>query len=216
MELGTIVVRRIVAAHDVGRAVNPTLVEGQIHGGIAQGLGMALMEEYRAGRTDNLHDYLIPTVGDMPEIECLLVEDAEPAGPYGAKGVGEPALVPTAPGDPRRDPRCDRRPDQPRARDAGARARRDPGGSRRRLKVEATSGRGTLAHLDRASGQRPRSRHPQLVGDANGRADSRGGGGRDRDRQAGAAALDGDVGERVARPAEPRDDRDVRLAGRIR
>ena len=96
-ELGTVAVRRIVAAHDVGRAINPTLVEGQVHGGIAQGLGMALMESYVPGRTDNLHDYLIPTVGDMPEIEVILVEDEEPAGPYGAKGVGEPALVPTAP-----------------------------------------------------------------------------------------------------------------------
>jgi CO/xanthine dehydrogenase Mo-binding subunit len=90
-------VRRIVAAHDVGRAINPMLVEGQIHGGIAQGLGFALMEEYVAGRTDNLHDYLIPTIGDIPPIETILVEDAEPAGPFGAKGVGEPALIPTAP-----------------------------------------------------------------------------------------------------------------------
>ena len=97
LELGTTVVRRVVAAHDVGRAINPMLVEGQIHGGIAQGIGMALMEEYVAGRTDNLHDYLIPTIGDVPEIECLLVEDAEPSGPFGAKGVGEPALIPTAP-----------------------------------------------------------------------------------------------------------------------
>jgi CO/xanthine dehydrogenase Mo-binding subunit/aerobic-type carbon monoxide dehydrogenase small subunit (CoxS/CutS family) len=97
VELGTTIVRRIVAAHDVGRAINPMLVEGQIHGGIAQGLGFALMEEYRAGRTDNLHDYLIPTFGDIPPIETILVEDPEPAGPYGAKGVGEPALIPTAP-----------------------------------------------------------------------------------------------------------------------
>ena len=96
-ELGTVQVRRIVAAHDVGRAINPTQVEGQIHGGIAQGLGFALMEAYVPGRTENLHDYLIPTVGDMPEIECLLIEDPEPSGPYGAKGVGEPALIPTAP-----------------------------------------------------------------------------------------------------------------------
>jgi CO/xanthine dehydrogenase Mo-binding subunit len=59
-------VRRIVAAHDVGRAINPTLVEGQIQGGIVQGLGMALMEAYVPGRTDNLHDYLIPTIGDAP------------------------------------------------------------------------------------------------------------------------------------------------------
>jgi aldehyde oxidoreductase len=97
VDLGTTVVRRIVAAHDVGRAINPMLVEGQIHGGIAQGLGFALMESYEAGRTDNLHDYLIPTFGDVPPIEVHIIEDAEPAGPYGAKGVGEPALIPTAP-----------------------------------------------------------------------------------------------------------------------
>jgi CO/xanthine dehydrogenase Mo-binding subunit/aerobic-type carbon monoxide dehydrogenase small subunit (CoxS/CutS family) len=96
-ELGTTRVIRIVAAHDVGRAINPTQVEGQIHGGIAQGLGLALMEAYVPGRTENLHDYLIPTIGDVPEIECLLIEAREPSGPYGAKGVGEPALVPTAP-----------------------------------------------------------------------------------------------------------------------
>jgi aldehyde oxidoreductase len=96
-ELGTVTVLRMVAAHDVGRAINPTLVEGQIEGGIAQGLGLALMEEYLPGRTENLHDYLIPTIGDVPEIECLLIEDHEPLGPSGAKGVGEPGLVPTAP-----------------------------------------------------------------------------------------------------------------------
>ena len=96
-ELGTVVPLRIVAAHDVGAAVNPTLVEGQIEGGIAQGIGLALMEEYVPGRTENLHDYLFPTIGDVPEIECLLVEDPEPLGPYGAKGIGEPALIPTAP-----------------------------------------------------------------------------------------------------------------------
>ena len=89
--------RKIVAAHDVGRAINPTLVEGQIEGGVAQGIGLALMEEYLPGRTENLHDYLIPSIGDVPEIESILVEDPEPLGPYGAKGIGEPALVPTAP-----------------------------------------------------------------------------------------------------------------------
>jgi aldehyde oxidoreductase len=97
VKLGTVKVLRIVAAHDVGRAVNPMQVEGQIHGGVAQGLGLALMEEYIPGRTENLHDYLIPTIGDVPPIECLLVEDPEPLGPYGAKGIGEPALIPTAP-----------------------------------------------------------------------------------------------------------------------
>jgi aldehyde oxidoreductase len=93
--LGKVAVRRFVAAHDVGKAINPTLVEGQIHGGIVQGLGMALMEEYFPGRSENLHDYLIPTIGDVPDMEIMLIEDPEPLGPYGAKGVGEPALVPT-------------------------------------------------------------------------------------------------------------------------
>ena len=97
LDLGTVKVLRMAAAHDVGRAVNPTLVEGQIHGGIAQGLGLALMEEYLPGRTENLHDYLIPTFGDMPEIVSILVEDPEPLGPYGAKGVGEHSLIATAP-----------------------------------------------------------------------------------------------------------------------
>jgi CO/xanthine dehydrogenase Mo-binding subunit len=95
--LGTTRVLRIHAAHDVGRAINPTQVEGQIEGGIAQGLGLALMEEYLPGRTENLHDYLIPTVGDVPRVRSILVEDPEPLGPSGAKGVGEPGLIPTAP-----------------------------------------------------------------------------------------------------------------------
>jgi len=95
--LGTVTVKRITAAHDVGRAVNPVQVEGQIQGGVAQGIGLALMEEYLPGRTENLHDYLIPTIGDVPDIECLLIEDPEPLGPYGAKGIGEPALIATAP-----------------------------------------------------------------------------------------------------------------------
>jgi CO/xanthine dehydrogenase Mo-binding subunit len=92
-----VIAKRIVAAHDVGRAINPLQVEGQIHGGIAQGLGLALMEEYIPGRTENLHDYLIPTIGDIPPIETILIEEADPLGPYGAKGVGEPALIATAP-----------------------------------------------------------------------------------------------------------------------
>ena len=97
LELGTTKLLQITAAHDIGRAINPTQVEGQIHGGIAQGIGFALMEEYHAGKTENLHDYLIPTFGDVPAIEVILVEDREPLGPHGAKGVGEPALIPTAP-----------------------------------------------------------------------------------------------------------------------
>jgi aldehyde oxidoreductase len=98
MALGTVRPLRIVAAHDVGRAINPLLVEGQVQGGIAQGLGMALMEEYMPGRTENLHDYLIPTIGDMPPIETLdHRRGARPHGPFGAKGLGEHVLIPTAP-----------------------------------------------------------------------------------------------------------------------
>ncbi|WP_347310327.1 molybdopterin-dependent oxidoreductase [Defluviimonas sp. SAOS-178_SWC] len=95
--LGTVTLDHIHAAHDVGRAINPVLVEGQIHGGVAQGIGLALMEEYIAGRTDNLHDYLIPTIGDVPPITSHIVEVADPHGPYGAKGLGEHVLIPTAP-----------------------------------------------------------------------------------------------------------------------
>lgn len=96
-ELGLTRVLKIAAAHDVGRAINPQQVEGQIHGGIAQGIGLALMEEYIPGRTENLHDYLIPTVGDMPEMTTFIIEDPAADGPFGAKGVGEPALISTAP-----------------------------------------------------------------------------------------------------------------------
>lgn len=96
-ELGTVRPLRILAAHDVGRAVNPTQVEGQIHGGIAQGIGLALMEEFFPGRNENLHDYLIPTFGDVPPIEITLIEEPDPLGPFGAKGIGEPALIATAP-----------------------------------------------------------------------------------------------------------------------
>ncbi|MGH6892311.1 MAG: molybdopterin-dependent oxidoreductase [Dongiaceae bacterium] len=97
LDLGTVKVLKIAAAHDVGKAVNPQQVEGQIQGGTAQGLGMALMEEYIPGRTENLHDYLIPTFGDMPEMICKIVEAPTRYGPHGAKGVGEPALISTAP-----------------------------------------------------------------------------------------------------------------------
>ena len=97
MSLGTVKVHKITAAHDVGRIINPQLAEGQVEGGIAQGLGLALMEEFIPGRTENLHDYLIPTTGDMPQIETILLEVPDPEGPMGAKGLGEHVLIPTAP-----------------------------------------------------------------------------------------------------------------------
>ncbi|MEE8545122.1 MAG: molybdopterin cofactor-binding domain-containing protein [Alphaproteobacteria bacterium] len=100
VELGTVRVRHLVAAQDVGRALNPTLLEGQIQGAVAQGIGFALMEEYVPAQTENLRDYLIPTVGDVPEIEVILIEVPTrhgPPGPFGAKGAGAAALIPTAP-----------------------------------------------------------------------------------------------------------------------
>jgi nicotinate dehydrogenase large molybdopterin subunit len=94
---GEVKVLKVVAAHDVGKAVNPQNVEGQIYSGVAMGMGFALMEEYEPGKTESMKDYHIPTCADMPEIIPIIVEDPEPTGPYGAKGVGEPALIPTAP-----------------------------------------------------------------------------------------------------------------------
>ncbi|HEX9236463.1 MAG TPA: molybdopterin cofactor-binding domain-containing protein, partial [Actinomycetota bacterium] len=93
-------IERFVAAHDVGRAINPTLLEGQIEGAIHMGLGHALSEEFvvEGGyvKTDTLKSLnIIPPVG-MPPVEVILVEEPQPEGPYGAKGVGEIALVPTA------------------------------------------------------------------------------------------------------------------------
>jgi CO/xanthine dehydrogenase Mo-binding subunit len=97
MVSGEVRVMRIVAAHDVGKAINPRNVHGQIHSGVAMGLGFALMEEFVPGTTESLKDYHIPSCADMPEVVSIIVEDPEPTGPFGAKGVGEPALIPTAP-----------------------------------------------------------------------------------------------------------------------
>jgi xanthine dehydrogenase molybdenum-binding subunit len=101
-DTGVVRVLRVVAAHDVGRAINPKIVEGQIEGAIAQGLGFAMIEdlpldpETGAARTLTLADYRIPTVEWMPEITVILVEDPAPGGPFGAKGCGEMGLGPTA------------------------------------------------------------------------------------------------------------------------
>src|SRR6516164_3649310 len=96
-DLGVVRLLKITAAHDVGKAINPMLVEGQIEGGIAQGLGFALMEEFFPGQSETLRDCLIPSAGDVPPIESILIEDPSPLGPSGAKGIGEQALIPTAP-----------------------------------------------------------------------------------------------------------------------
>jgi CO/xanthine dehydrogenase Mo-binding subunit len=97
VDLGLTRVVWIGAAQDVGKAINPQAVEGQVEGGAAQGLGLALMEEIqtRDGRITNASftDYLIPTALDMPAVETVLIEDPEPDAPYGAKGMGEPPAV---------------------------------------------------------------------------------------------------------------------------
>lgn len=98
---GEVKILRMAASHDSGTILNPLLLEGQIVGGIAQGIGMALCEEVmlKEGRTLNpsLSDYFLPTAMDIPEIVMSHVITNEVSGPYGAKCVGEPALVPTAP-----------------------------------------------------------------------------------------------------------------------
>ena len=101
MESGVLEVLTIVACHDVGRAVNPANVVGQIEGAVSMGLGFTLMEEVllKDGliRNPRFSEYLIPTSLDMPETVSYLVEAPEASGPFGAKGIGEPALIPTAP-----------------------------------------------------------------------------------------------------------------------
>jgi CO/xanthine dehydrogenase Mo-binding subunit len=97
VELGLTRVVWIGTAQDVGKAINPQAVEGQIEGGTAQGLGLALMEEIQTdgGLITNASftDYLIPTALDMPPVDSVLVEVPEPDAPYGAKGMGEPPTV---------------------------------------------------------------------------------------------------------------------------
>jgi CO/xanthine dehydrogenase Mo-binding subunit len=95
-QTGTTRVLRVTAAHDVGRMVNPSLLEGQIEGAVAQGVGMALMEKFVPGVTLGLRDYPLPTSLDMPHVDTIFIEEPASIGPYGAKGIGEPALVPTA------------------------------------------------------------------------------------------------------------------------
>jgi xanthine dehydrogenase molybdenum-binding subunit len=97
---GQVRVRRIVSAHDVGRALNPLAAEGQIHGGIHMGLGYALCEELviREGRVLNpqFMDYALLSAADMPEISVCLIETVDEAGPFGAKGLGESGVIPVA------------------------------------------------------------------------------------------------------------------------
>lgn len=97
-ETGQVKVNKLASAHDVGFAVNPLIVEGQIEGGVVQGLGYALTEEItysQAGHQNNesMHTYMVPTFNDIPEIDSIIVASSDPQGPYGAKGAGECSLV---------------------------------------------------------------------------------------------------------------------------
>jgi xanthine dehydrogenase D subunit len=100
-ELGLVRVVEIASAQDVGKAMNPQALEGQIEGGIAQGLGLALMEEIQIGEGKVLNasftDYLIPTILDMPPVRAEILELADPEAPYGLKGVGEPPTIASTP-----------------------------------------------------------------------------------------------------------------------
>ncbi len=100
-ETGEVTVLKSIGAHDVGQAINPAAVAGQIEGGAAQGQGYALSEDmiYQEGRlmTPSFSEYLIPTAMDMPEVRSIILESRSGLGPFGAKGIGEPALTPVAP-----------------------------------------------------------------------------------------------------------------------
>jgi CO/xanthine dehydrogenase Mo-binding subunit len=100
-ELGLVRVVQIDTVQDVGKALNPQAVEGQIEGGTAQGLGLALMEEIQVAqsrlRNPSFTDYLIPTILDMPPVRMQVLELGDPLAPYGAKGVGEPPTISSTP-----------------------------------------------------------------------------------------------------------------------
>ena len=103
-ETGVVRVLRIVAVHDAGRIVNPTLAESQVEGGIIQGLGFGLFEERVLDAPTglqlnaNVHDYKIPTMGDVPRIEVELLDVPDPVANHtGSRGLAEPPIIPTAP-----------------------------------------------------------------------------------------------------------------------
>ena len=100
-ETGEVEILKITAVHDCGTAINPMMVEGQLEGGVAMGLGCAIMEEMvvEQGRVKNpqMTDYVVPTALDVPELVVRIVEIPDPTGPFGAKGVGECAPLPTSP-----------------------------------------------------------------------------------------------------------------------
>ncbi len=97
LETGLVQVTRMVGAHDVGHVINRLDAHGQIAGAMVMGIGSALLEEYRPGKTTGFTDYILPMIGAVPDIEVLLVEVPGREGPLGAKGLGEAAMLPSAP-----------------------------------------------------------------------------------------------------------------------
>jgi CO/xanthine dehydrogenase Mo-binding subunit/aerobic-type carbon monoxide dehydrogenase small subunit (CoxS/CutS family) len=97
LETGVVRVLFVTAAHDVGRVINPLDAEGQIEGAVLMGLGAALTEEYIPGKSTGFSDYYLPTARSMPEINVVLVEVPGKYGPYGVKGLGEAAMLPSTP-----------------------------------------------------------------------------------------------------------------------
>ncbi|HSR11866.1 MAG TPA: molybdopterin cofactor-binding domain-containing protein, partial [Thermodesulfobacteriota bacterium] len=100
-ETGKVKVLRVTAVHDVGRAINPLILEGQVDGGVSMGIGYALLEnlQWKDGRTLNpsFCTYKIVNAPDMPPVQTRFIETDDPLGPFGAKGIGEPTTIPTAP-----------------------------------------------------------------------------------------------------------------------
>ena len=101
LDLGLVRVVQVTTGQDVGKVLHPMQVTGQIEGGIAQGVGLAVMEEIvrrrRVVRNPSFTDYLIPTIADAPEVLATCIEQPEPGAPFGAKGVGEPPTISSTP-----------------------------------------------------------------------------------------------------------------------
>jgi CO/xanthine dehydrogenase Mo-binding subunit len=101
IETGEVKVLKWATAYDIGQAINVNRVEGQMEGGVAQGLGFGLMEDYievdGVPWTWNFHDYIIPTSKDVPDIKSIVMESGSGKGPFGAKGIGEPAISAAGP-----------------------------------------------------------------------------------------------------------------------
>ncbi|RME13619.1 MAG: xanthine dehydrogenase family protein molybdopterin-binding subunit, partial [Ardenticatenia bacterium] len=101
-ELGFVHITRVICADDVGKAINPRLIEGQIEGGVVQAVGYAVLEHFQVRNgevlTRHLSTYLIPTVYDIPDrVESLILEYPDPQGPWGARGMAEMPFIPLAP-----------------------------------------------------------------------------------------------------------------------